>query len=60
MMKNLESIDLEALLDGATLIDRLPKNDTLSSTKNSVDEVGEESNIINICVYSCKLFSISL
>ena len=59
MMKNLESTDLEALLDGATLLDRPPKNDILRST-NSMDEVGAESNIINIYVYSCKLFSISL
>ena len=60
MMKNLESTDLEALLDGATLFDRPPKNDILRSTESSMDEVGAESNIINICVYSCKLFSISL
>ena len=60
MMKNLESTDLEALLDGATLIDRLPQNDTLRSTKNYLDEVGAESSIITSCVYSCKLFSISL
>jgi hypothetical protein len=49
MMKNLESTDLEVLLDGATLIDRPPKNDILRSTKNSVDEVGTES-ILSIFV----------
>ena len=37
--KDLESTDLEALLDNATLIDRSPKN-VILRTANAVDEVG--------------------
>ena len=51
--KILESMDLEALLDNATLIDRPHKNEVLT-TINAVDEVWAMQNAafnVNMTVY---------